>query len=206
MKRLFAATIVSCLSLPASAADLGPYPSKSQPKQPAAQTTIFDEIGPKPNPSFQPSAAVYVGVLGGYGVTKLSTDDFDPKDGNAEVGGYLGYTIRATQLLSVGLEADYMRTSLKFDPNCPEDDATKSKWTASLRGLAGFHLSDRVMLFGTAGWAWSDLGDPGPVYGGGLAFGLTEKATFKVEGLRYDFGGIQKDRDVARAGLSYQLN
>ncbi len=208
MKRSSLVILAMCLGITqAVAADLGPYPKKKPLPAPAqGSTTTFDPIERKLDPIFQPSAAVYVGALGGYGVGRLSSDDFDPKDKNAEFGVLAGYSIRAFQMWQLGIEADYMRTSLKFDPDCPKDDPLKSAWSASLRGTVGLYLTDTVMAFGTAGWAWSDLGEPGPVWGGGLALALTDRVSVRGEALRYEYDGVAAARDVVRGGITYKLN
>jgi hypothetical protein len=84
-------------------------------------------------------------------------------------------------------------------------DTDRSQWNATARGRVGTYLTDYLIAYGTAGVAFTDVANPGPVYGGGLeligsAFGI------RAEVLRYDFSGDGADQTVGRVGMTFRLN
>ena len=171
--------------------------------------SIFDDYpAPMKTASFSPSTMWYGGMTGGHVTDTLSSNWFDHrKDKGWEYGGYVGVLRRFERPFALGLEADYTRTSLKFSDHCEDD--IRVRWKATARVVAGLFVTDRVMPFLTAGYAWSDVGDPGPVYGGGVVFRVRPYTLVKLEALRHEFDGgpFEKHRDnTARVGISYQLN
>lgn len=159
---------------------------------------------------------VYLGVTAGYGAAHLQDfvgeTEVIGKDQGPLYGLYLGYLYRFNERIAAGVEVDYIRTHFKdtvevdpqYEPGLLEK--LKSNWTASVRGRAGIFLAEPLFAYGTAGIAFSDVGDPGPVFGGGLELAVTQRVMVRAELLRYDFQGGDNDQTVGRLGLGIRLN
>ena len=124
------------------------------------------------------------------------------------VGGYAGYNLDAGGLVW-GVEADIAAAFNEDSAKGTDYDETYSnelQWIGSVRGRVGVPVNN-MLIYATGGWAFagvnntsqsSDYPDQdfehtdeivtGLVYGGGVDFALSEKATMRLEGLAYDFG------------------
>jgi opacity protein-like surface antigen len=141
---------------------------------------------------------------------------FFDKDRNWVAGGYVGFMVRPQQgPFEIGIEADYIWTDIKFtrrEEGGPILEAkaiegvitVKDQWNASVRGRAGIHIVEPLMLYGTAGAAWSDLGGSGMVYGGGLELALGPVVALRAEVLRYELDDVSSN--VVRGGITLKTN
>jgi opacity protein-like surface antigen len=212
------------LSLLASDAYSADLPAKTRPPAPAA---VADWTG------------FYVGIHGGYGWGKIKPDDFDVAAfsddafGNPEpkgwvFGGHAGYNWQYGRLVG-GLELDYSATGVKDAQTATwdvvnADDvrvgtltwdlASKIDALGSVRGRAGFLLTDNLLAYGTGGVGWAhskvdftatacDLRPVcesqalaartnhfGWVAGGGIEYRLAQNLLLRGEYLHYDFGSV----------------
>lgn len=176
---------------------------------------------------------VYIGAHGGVITsgdaiyTYTEAGNFEPADrprptdfdDEAVYGIHGGYLFQLGQAV-LGIEGSATFNSasgelLENPPPTGNDYQTKSDAgnIYVLTGRLGYAF-DRLMIYGKAGYAWSDVdfeasffnkdGEggsngskvrisnnfnfDGPVYGGGVEFALTQNITFGAEWLRHDFG------------------
>ena len=174
----------------------------------------------------------YAGVHAGGG--KVFTDDSDI--GNSIdgfiVGGHAGYNFQSGMMI-YGIEGDYTLSQMdaSFTDNSnpfagPINIKAEVNYLASIRGRIGTAVTDTAMLYGTLGYAWSEvtvtgtaplLGQTesisasvdGIVAGGGLEYKLSENTSARLEGLYYWLGtdGPSNDSPIGtiRAGLTLHL-
>lgn len=171
---------------------------------------------------------IYAGVHGGFGRGDLSSDVLDLE--GAVGGGQVGVNVWLGAVM-LGAEADLSASAI--DGALQDVDlvtfnvGAEIDSLASLRGRLGFLICDRLSVFGTAGYAWSEvtasLSSPeldidlkesidyeGAVYGGGFDYRLTDATSLRLEGLRYDLeaqssGNSDIEVDVLRAAFNYRL-
>jgi opacity protein-like surface antigen len=220
MQKLLA-VLLSCVAMPALAADL-PGKAPVRPATPVADWTGF-----------------YVGLHGGYGWGKIKPDDFDVAAfssdafGNPEpkgwvFGGHAGYNWQYGRLVG-GIELDYSATGVKDTQSATWDLvdseevrvgtltwglASKIDALGSVRGRAGFLLTDNLLAYGTGGVGWAhskvDFTETvcnlrsecesltlaartnhfGWVAGGGIEYRLAQNLLLRGEYLHYDFGSV----------------
>jgi outer membrane immunogenic protein len=152
MKTVFlgSAAVAALLAGQAQAADM---PIKAPPR--AAVTTTW--------------AGFYIGAHVGYGFanTAVSAPDVG-LDGRIigvggkgwAAGGLAGYNVMISPRWVAGIEVDgsWQNIKTRATPFGPGTEAElKLDWSASVRGRLGFLMTPTTMLFGTAGWSWSEL-------------------------------------------------
>jgi outer membrane immunogenic protein len=158
----------------------------------------------------------------GPGVPPYVTPFFGSNTTNVGFGGQVGYNWMFGRFVT-GLEADasYIGASTTFVPPnnltscgaCVVSATNELTWLATFRGRAGFLVSDKVLLYGTAGLALGGIDNrwgfgnaaPGPgafndsqfrvdgvragfIYGGGFEFAATKNALVRLEMMYVDFG------------------
>lgn len=105
---------------------------------------------------------LYIGANVGYvrnHAEQISPDE--PKasghDDSVIAGGQLGYNVQCGRLV-FGVEGDlsYLDTSVKTSFPDPIYMHSNSDWLATLRGRLGVTVTERMMIYGTVGAAWSD--------------------------------------------------
>ena len=173
----------------------------------------------------------YVGVQGGWafggdGIEGVFDDDEDDSFEGDDFGGFtigakIGYDVQVNRFV-VGGVADL--NYLDFDSDIDfKDDATDASmslsesvdWYASLRGRAGFLVTDTVLLYGVGGLAYAatdsegtfvdadgdegEFGDDDDAWGWTLGAGVEAAVTQNIRvGLEYayfDFGDDDDDED-----------
>ena len=78
-------------------------------------------------------------------------------------GGVLaGYNLLLAQRWLVGVEADWswqnIETRFSFGPGAGTGDfVTRQDWAGSIRGRVGYLVTPGTLVYGTAGWAWSNF-------------------------------------------------
>lgn len=108
----------------------------------------------------------YVGVQGGVGWSDVQYDliqnerTFDHSGNGGLIGGYVGYNYQVGSLLVLGIEAEGSFADIgRGSADCTiAQTATCSSNVNSLgsvRGRIGFLPADRLMIYGTAGWAFA---------------------------------------------------
>lgn len=175
----------------------------------------------------------YVGVNAGYGWASTSVSGFSgSSDLNGFVGGgQIGYNWQGASPLVLGIEADFQGTSqsrsdtalgITVDQNLP--------WFGTVRGRVGYAF-DRVMIYGTGGFAFMDYNmtvsgfglsgsdsvtKAGWTAGAGAEWMFAPKWSTKLEYLYIDTGdtsvtlfgvpftGRAKD-NIVRVGLNYHF-
>ena len=194
--------IAALIGTPALAADMA---LKAPPPAPAWSWTGF-----------------YIGVDAGY--TGNNVGIFDPAvpsggtatlySSSATFGGHLGYLYQFKNPLVLGVEGD--ASWLNGTGNGPFPGVTSqgilatSHWDASARGIAGFAVDPRALVYGTGGWSWLNgsmcgvasfptpltcaPGTNGPgtrggwIVGAGVAYAFTDNLIFRIEYLHADYG------------------
>src|SRR3569833_1334814 len=133
-----------------------------------------------PAPAYAPSyfswTGFYAGSNGGYGWSNSFADNAK----GAIYGGQVGYNLQFSSFV-VGLEGDFQGTSIKSSQDLGGGGTVEGKIPAfaTVRGRVGFAF-DRMMLYGTGGWAYTDskLNISGP---GGSA-----EASIWISGFTHD--------------------
>lgn len=166
-------------------------------------------------------SGLYFGGHAGY----LEPDtDTAPFDMSGFVGGvHLGYNAQSGIVVG-GVEVDYTWTDIgdteTTDFPIPASFKIELDDIASVRARLGF-VHDNWLLYGTVGYAWSELTATasapllgasatetadisGVVGGGGVELWLAPAVSARVEGLYYDLDGDGQDLafGVVRAGLT----
>lgn len=150
-KTLLASTAVAVLIVvPAQAADM---PVKAPPR--AAMTTSW--------------AGFYVGAHAGYGyavtATTLPDVGLDSRiigigSKGFVAGGLAGYNVMLSQRWVGGIEIDGSWQNIRSRVDAfGINDLVKldMDWSASVRARVGYLLTPTMMMFGTAGWSWSEI-------------------------------------------------
>jgi outer membrane immunogenic protein len=196
-----------------------------------------------PLPSVFSWTGFYIGGTVGYGWGNPHHDDgggfrspsFDIDGAVAGVTVGVNYQINRIVL---GFEGDWSWANI--EGTTPQNPAfcgtvctTEIKSFATARGRLGVTLIDRLLVFGTAGAAWTRISGSingvqgatdtksGWTAGGGLEWAITDQFSFKAEYLHVDVpdfaydtplvcGGIpcstvRNSFDVVRAGLNYRF-
>jgi len=210
MKRLAVSLAVLALCATSTgAADLGGKPKWPGPYQRQAPPPSFVEDDPKLG-EFKVHNW-YVGAFGGYSWGEECTQ-IEVKgvvgfpcgsDNTITAGLYGGYLWRPNSVFGAGVEVDYgLRDLGTFD---------LGDYLASARGRAGLYLTTQIFLYATGGYGRrADRG--GPVWGGGIEYALSKRASARFEVLRFEHDGVftatggDDNNTVARAGLSVMLN
>jgi outer membrane immunogenic protein len=235
MKRiLIAGALALATAAPAFAADLPP-PVAPPPRAPVAYIPA--------GPAFS-WTGVYVGVNTGYAFGQSDWTSPVGTTGNFDVSGPMaGLTLGGNYQIGqfvVGAETDIdwqnVRGSLvggncNFGPGVPASCASASNWIGTFRARFGFAM-DRVLLYGTAGGAYSDIkasvnalpwassNELGWTAGAGVEVAMTDNWTAKVEYLFTDFqnascglgncaavppASVSFDESMVRAGINYKF-
>ncbi|MFL6817663.1 MAG: outer membrane protein [Bradyrhizobium sp.] len=215
MKKIIVATVLATLSSTAAlAADLGaraPYA-----KAPAMMAAVGNWSG------------LSIGADAGYAFTGSSSGVFTNSIGQSRLpydanltgglgGGFVGYNYQMQQFV-IGVEADWQAASIRGSSapgfatsaagivDGPYLETSKVKDYGSLRGRLGMAF-DRVLVFGTAGWAWGNFsttysleGRPfftndrratdGWSAGGGLEYAFTNNFLGRIEYRHTDLGTV----------------
>lgn len=211
------------------------FPAITHTKAPAYVATIFDWTG------------FYVGVSGGYGWSQANThtnqsipfvlDVFSSgKPDGAFGGGFVGYNWQVKPNVLIGLEADISGSNIRStDPMTFADGtvipaffaASKMDWFGSVRLRAGYTF-DRLLLFGTGGYAFSHIettallvGLPAGTYGtssirsgwtlgAGLEYAVTANILTRVEYRYSDYGsetaGVQNAFGPGTLKRNFKVN
>ncbi|MBS0241423.1 MAG: porin family protein [Proteobacteria bacterium] len=136
-------------------------------------------------------------------------------------GGQLGYNLQCGRLV-VGVEGDisYLDSSVKTAQPDPAYYTSSTDWLGTLRGRLGVTLSERVMIYGTLGAAWSDRthkldapaapGGPflqsdkdsstGLVWGVGAEFVHDRNWLIRAEVLNIDYDKVSRDYVIHTSG------
>ena len=147
----------------------------------------------------------YVGVQAGMSRADVDAQQFGTfETTRAAFGGHAGYNITLGGLL-VGVEADatYANSSTGFATTGGGTVSVDSHWNGSVRGRGGFTFGP-VLLYATAGWAWTGISTveraaigtsakasgtfDGVVYGIGAETYVLPPLSLRLELLRYDYG------------------
>ncbi len=224
-RAIFAALAILSVGSPAVAADLW---------QP--QPSIKDEGVYEQRSRWQ---GFYLGINGGYawgdtnnapfynqGVYDGSLGELSPEGGFG--GGQIGYNAVFGRLLA-GVEADVQAADIGDSAGFGAV-STNIDWFGTVRGRLGF-VSDRTLIYATAGYAWADVESSfntagfgitesdmldGYVLGGGIEYALTDNWSAKMEyqyvdledrrlGIAGDSTRIDPDFHSVRAGLNYRF-
>jgi len=230
MKRiLMAGAVVLAAATQAFAADLPP-PMAPPPRAPAAYIPV--------SPAYNWSG-FYIGLNTGYGFGDSTWDSsiLGASSGSFAVDGAmagrtLGWNYQIGQLV-LGIEGDYDWQNVRGSaPNCGGLGVscdTASNWYGTFRGRVGYAM-DRIMIYGTAGGAvsdvkvsssalpWTSNTELGWAAGAGIEGAITDNLTAKVEYLFTDYGStnctvascggtgtVKFDESMVRAGLNYKF-
>lgn len=212
MKSMLLASAITAVSVPAFAADLPMAPPP--PVEAPAYVPAFTWTG------------FYVGANAGYAFGQADIDEavseVDEADGFVG-GGQVGYNYQFGNFV-LGAEADLSYFGLEAEDG---DFGLEANWLGTIRGRVGYAF-DRLMVYGTGGVAFSDIGYAVPdtgdgdddddtqigwTVGGGVEGMITENISAKLEYLYVNFSdedqfGEETDLDahVIRAGLNYKFS
>ena len=171
---------------------------------------------------------LYVGINGGYGFGTSSWTGATGATGNFAVrgplaGGTAGLNWQMANGIVFGIEADGDWASLEGNSSnalCSAATAgatceTRTNVLVTGRGRLGYAFQ-RVLLYGTAGAAWSGIAaglkppgtydstfDLGWTAGGGLEYAIGEQWTAKIEYLYVDLGVTQCQSPNCGAGVPF---
>ncbi|QDV54181.1 outer membrane protein [Rosistilla oblonga] len=161
-------------------------------------------------------SGAYVGLQGGWSF--LDPNPVAPnhvqEDSDGFSGGVHGGFNRQRGKLVYGIELDYTLTDLDATAPCFNpafDCGASSDWNASVRGRFGIAF-DRLLLFGTAGFAFADYEGftqliatgvtyddektlTGGTYGGGLEYAVSERLRVRSEYRYSNFGTEEMSYD-----------
>ena len=200
MKRLVPVAVVAAVFGFIGTANAADLPVKAPAYRAPPPVTLYNWSG------------LYLGINGGYGWGKTTGDWFGFRGGNFDIngglfGGQIGFNYQLhTSPLVLGVEADWDWADIKgshtYQPALPitVTNAAKIKDLGTVRGRVGYAW-DRVLLYGTGGWAWSrratvdfTCGGPcvpsfatdshslsGYAVGGGVEYGITQNLSMKAE-------------------------
>lgn len=222
-KILLATTILAMGVVSASAADLGARPyTKAPVLAPVFSWTGF-YIGADVGYGFGTSKGQSSNAFGNFPLPY----SYDP-DGVVG-GGFIGANYQFNQFV-IGIEADWQAADLNGDSGPiglgPYTLSTSVKDYGSVRGRLGLAF-DRVLLFGTAGWAWGSFetsyaftGLPaylvnrvdssnGWTAGAGIEYAFTNNVLARVEYRYTDLGSasfVDLPTNTAEAGNRVTIN
>lgn len=216
-RAIIAALAIVPIATPAMAADLW---------QP--QASFKDE------PVYEPQRTrwdgFYLGINGGYGWSDNESFDtfafdIDPEGGFG--GGQIGFNVVTGRLL-LGAEADIQGADISDRSVVGGTSLTTNiDYFGTVRGRLGF-VSDRTLIYGTAGYAWADVDATasagglsisaddtlsGYVVGGGVEYALTDQWSTKLEYQYIDLEDerlnatdkLDNDFHTVRVGLNYRF-
>lgn len=156
----------------------------------------------------------YVGghAGGGWGDSDTVFTDFGTKNSHALDGGvggvHAGYNFQFSSNLVAGLEVDFTGSGMSGSSTCPAATftcTTDVNTLGSVRGRLGF-AANRLLVYGTAGFAWGDVDFRAIPVGGGVTqsydvsdrtgwvagvgaeYALTNNWIIGLEWKHYDFG------------------
>lgn len=163
-------------------------------------------------------SGAYVGLQGGWSFLDPNTGAANLIQGNSDgfSGGVHGGLNRQRGWAVYGVEMDYTLTDLDaLEPafNPAFNSVASSDWNASVRGRFGIAF-DRLLVFGTAGFAFADydgftefvatglrFGDEktltGGTYGGGVEYAVSQRLRLRSEYRYSNFGSETMTYDVA---------
>lgn len=178
---------------------------------------------------------LYIGANVGYGWSRVKdpSDPFTVK-GNGIVGGVHGGYNHQVRMLVLGIEGDFNWSDVRGRATVPGFDATidtHHRTFSSVRGRLGIAF-DRAMIYGTAGYGWTDVRvgandgvtsasqsktTDGLVWGGGIEYKLNPNLSLRAEALRFETSGsfraddgtrvkIDTPATEVRAGLTWHIN
>jgi outer membrane immunogenic protein len=168
------------------------------------------------NGNFQ---GAYVGIHGGGAFGRAQAANTSGLVGGAQIGANAQFQNN----IVAGVEADASASSMG---NKGFNDKFRQGAVGSLRARGGYAM-DRVMVYGTAGFAastseWKNAAATtsktltGWAYGAGAEFLMTPNVTLRGEMLRYDFGretylsqigpvGVKASNNVLRGGANLKF-
>lgn len=217
MRRMLLALAAICVGLSANAADKGPISRVAAQEQSASPE--WNRTG------------FYVGAVAGYSTLVLEAEGIDLANGKLMLAPLVGFNVRVSPQLVMGLEADWVFTDVGASSSIEGITVTtSSRHVISVRGRAGVPVGP-ALLYLTAGPAWQktkigatdgveSLSDSewqlGLAGGGGIELELTRSLAVRAEALHY----IWRDKDApfadvlnsenqmttARLGLVFKLN
>jgi outer membrane immunogenic protein len=200
-----AALIALAVATPALAADM---PARGPVYKAAPAAPLFNWTG------------FYIGGHGGYGWGDASGLDTDGWFG----GGQIGFNYQFAPNWVWGVEADISGSDISGGNSATAGFKTDVFGTARLR--LGYTV-DRVMLYGTGGFAWADskaslLGvsdsqtNYGWALGGGIEYAFAPNWSAKIEYIHADYGSdnyalapttsINLKTDTVKFGVNYLFN
>ena len=242
-------TFLSCLAAWAhlQACETKEHTQEAVKAQPvAAQTTTHDDEGEAGYGLPARFSGFYLGLSAGYGtvdsrqmLNRGNNHGYDSVSPDGFVGSLTaGYNFAYSDLIVLGLEGDLGIAAISGDDKDVFDGhswkpAFGPLW-GTLRGRAGWLLTDTLMLYGTGGVAflqtdnwtlgnnanessWDRKLRTGFVIGGGVEYALDENWSAKAEYLYMDFGkhhGYTEDGDpywyddtahVFRLGVNFRF-
>ena len=188
----------------------------------------------KDEPVYEPQRTrwdgFYLGINGGYGWSDNESFDtfafdIDPEGGFG--GGQIGFNVVTGRLL-LGAEADIQGADISDRSVVGGTSLTTNiDYFGTVRGRLGF-VSDRTLIYGTAGYAWADVDATasagglsisaddtlsGYVVGGGVEYALTDQWSTKLEYQYIDLEDerlnatdkLDNDFHTVRVGLNYRF-
>lgn len=222
-KLIFAIALVGATSASAMAADMAPRYAKAPPMiAPAFSWTGF-YIGADVGYGFGTSKGQSSNAAGAFPLPY--NYDLDGIMG----GGFVGANYQFNQLV-IGIEADWQAADLKGNSGSigtgPFTLSSTVKDYGSLRGRVGWAF-DRLLVFGTAGWAWGSYSTSyaftglapylvnsvdstdGWTAGGGIEYAFTNNILGRVEYRYTDLGStsfINLPTNTAEQGNRVAIN
>ena len=186
----------------------------------AASKTTPIPIAPSAGPVS--TLAVTLVAVGVESDTVFENGNPTSHDLDGGVGGiHAGYNIQFGPNLVAGVEVDFTWSSMDGSSTCPSPGfkcATDVNHFGSVRGRLGY-AADRLLVYGTGGFAWGDVdfraipvgggvtqsydvGDrTGWVAGIGAEYAFTNNWIFGVEWKHYDFGSESGPNATVPANL-----
>lgn len=177
----------------------------------------------------------YAGINGGYagGSSSGSRQTGAKTKSSAPFGGQAGYNYQWGSVVS-GVELDFDRMNVESRGTFAGGAGYKASasYLGTVRGRLGYAVADRLLVFGTAGFALAQMSmsvpdmsrrsksqwHQGYVVGGGAEYAITDNVTLKAEYLytRLDKKTYFKDDEgsrasmqlrgsIVRAGLNYKF-
>lgn len=150
---------------------------------------------------------IYAGLNAGYGFanTEISAGPvfgFDGLGSDGFVGGgMVGFDWQLGSRVVLGAEVDAAFADIGSEISIPIAGASieaKGKWEVAALARAGFLLNPATMIYGLAGWAWTDLELEGT--GPGPGFSVSENA----DGPQIGLGIEAKITDALSARAEYR--
>jgi outer membrane immunogenic protein len=179
------------------------------------------EVAPEPEAAFYDWSGFYIGAHVGYGEADVNGVHDDagavPLEWGLEPNGIIGgvdagFNWQFSSIV-LGIEGDFSFADWDDDVSNIIDESASAEldWLATVRARLGFAL-DNFLIYGTVGAAWTDAeitvsdapGDSGSVdfddvalvAGGGLEWAWSERWSWKLEGLWFNFDDEEDTRDL----------